>query len=368
MARIKIKDISKRYKTVVALSDVSFEVYDKEFVVLFGPAGAGKTTLLSIIAGFLCCEKGSVSFNNTVVDHLPPNKRNVAMVFENYALYPHFTVYENIAFPLRSPEYQQEERDIERAVYAITKKMNIAHLLHRFPAQLSNGQRQRVALGRALVRKPNVFLMDEPLAHLDAKLKNVMRTELKEIQQQLNTTTIYVTHDYLEALSLGDKIVIIDKGSIVQVGSPNEIYYMPCNTFVAKLVGEPEINLYTCAIENNKLLFSPASMSVSMDAKTHAALSKRGIEERVIVGVRGVDVDVAFTATRGYKQASVLGFYSIGNRFVINVDCEGLIMNALVSSDHVPTIDGVVFVRIKKELLFFDPHDEGFITRMGDDV
>lgn len=365
MAKIHVRNVSKSYGETKALEDMSFEVEDKEFVVLFGPAGAGKTTLLSILSGIVDHETGSIFFDDTKIDHVTPNKRNVAMVFENYALYPHFTVYDNIAFPLRSPEHRQPEVAIKDAVESVTKKMNIHHLLNRFPSQLSNGQRQRVALGRALVRSPNVFLMDEPLAHLDAKLKNLMRTELKAMQQQLNTTTIYVTHDYLEAMSLADKIVIINDGHLVQTGTPDDIYYRPVNTFVAKLVGEPEINIYECIIQKQNLIFPASSLTLDIDKKTRNILHTQVGEKSVLVGIRGTDIAVSFEKRQGYYEGIIADFHSIGNKFVIDIAYDTLIIHALVKGDTPLRRDTKIFFEIHKELLFFHADTTLFITRIG---
>src|SRR5690625_1372232 len=206
MADIIHKNISKFYGDVVALKDININVYDKEFYIIFGPAGAGKTTLLNTIAGLYQPERGEVYIDGENVNHIEPEDRNISMLFEDYALYPHLTVYDNIASPLRSPRYRKPESELDEMVREIAKMLGIDMLLNRDPAELSNGQRQRVGLGRALVRNPNVFLMDEPITHLDAKLRHQMRAELKRMQKDLDTTTIYVTHDYLEALGLGDRI------------------------------------------------------------------------------------------------------------------------------------------------------------------
>ncbi len=366
MAKITIDTVTKKYEHVEALSRVSFEVKEREFVVLFGPAGAGKTTLLSVISGIQSYEEGSILFDDVPMDNVVPDKRNVAMVFENYALYPHFTVYDNIAFPLRSPEYKTDEKKIKEVIDSITKKMNINHLLHRYPSQLSNGQRQRVALGRALVRTPNVFLMDEPLAHLDAKLKNAMRTELKAIQQQLDTTTIYVTHDYLEALSLADKIVVINEGKIVQVASPDDVYYRPVNLFVAKLVGEPEINVYTCTLSDNKIIPIDSSIVWDIDKGVYKELSKQCSSDTVIVGIRGIDIKVSFEQKKGFHKGTIENFYSIGNRYVVKVKCLGIYFDTLVPGNVVLHVDDVIYCSIDTQaLLFFDSKDERFITRTG---
>src|SRR4029077_16482576 len=243
MASIQLTGLTKFYGKRRGVENVSLDIPDQEFLTVFGPAGAGKTTTLNLIAGIVTPNQGSVRIGNRVVDSLEPADRNVAMVFESYALYPQLTVYQNMAFPLKSPKHRLRTEEIERRVRHFARMLKIDHLLSRPIQALSNGQRQRTALGRALVRQPDVFLMDEPLSHLDAKLRHSMRAELKEMRSQLGTTTVYVTHDYLEAMSLGDRIAVINQGRIQQVGTPKEVYFMPASIEVAQLFGDPEINV-----------------------------------------------------------------------------------------------------------------------------
>ncbi len=222
MARIQLSGLTKFYGKRRGVEDVTLEVADQEFLTVFGPAGAGKTTTLNLIAGIVTPDRGSIRIGDRSVDGLEPADRNVAMVFESYTLYPQFTVYQNMAFPLRSPKHRLPATEVEQRVRHFATMLKIDHLLDRPIQALSNGQRQRTALGRALVRRPDVFLMDEPLSHLDAKLRHSMRAELKEMRGQLGTTTIYVTHDYLEAMSLGDRVAVINHGEILQIGTPEE--------------------------------------------------------------------------------------------------------------------------------------------------
>ena len=219
MAKIELFNITKKFGNLTALDNINLEVKDKEFFVLFGPAGAGKTTILKTIAGIEFPDRGEVRIDDLNVNNVEPARRNISMVFENYALYPHLSIFDNIASPMRSPIYKKDEETIKKEVLRVASMLKIDSLLDRLPSQVSNGQRQRTALGRCLVRDPNVFLMDEPIAHLDAKLRHFMRAELKEMQSEFDTTTIYVTHDYMEALSLGDRIAIINEGKILQIGT-----------------------------------------------------------------------------------------------------------------------------------------------------
>ena len=231
MAAVVAKDIRKNFGEVAAVDGVSLSVHDGEFLVLLGPSGCGKTTFLRIIAGLERQTSGDVLINDEIVNDIPPRARGVAMVFQSYGLYPHLTVANNIAFPLRTQGTPRPE--IRRKVDWAAGLLGIDHLLHRRPRQLSGGERQRVALARALVRNPTVFLLDEPLSNLDAKLRASARSELKQFQQKVGTTTIYVTHDQVEAMGMGDRIAVIDHGKLRQVGTPSEIYDQPADDFVA---------------------------------------------------------------------------------------------------------------------------------------
>lgn len=243
MGEVILKEVWKKYDQVDAVKGLSFEVKEGQCVVILGSSGAGKTSTLKMIAGLEEATSGEIHIDGRLANYLEPHERNVAMTFETYALYPHMTVFENLAFPLRSPRHRRPEPEIKDRVVKVAKLLGIDMLLDRNPGQLSQGQKQRTGLGRTLVREPSVFLFDEPLSHLDAKLRNRMRTEIKRIQEELKTTSVFVTHDYLEALSLGDQIVVLNEGVRQQVGTPVEIFNYPANIFVAELVGDPPVNL-----------------------------------------------------------------------------------------------------------------------------
>lgn len=368
MARIEISNITKSYKGNKALDNVNLEIRDREFFVLFGPAGAGKTTILKTIAGIEFPDDGLVKFDGDIVNLIEPAKRNVSMVFENYALYPHISVYDNIASPMRSPLYKKDEDYINKEVHRVASIMKIDHLMERLPSQLSNGQRQRVALGRCLVRNPKVFLMDEPLAHLDAKLRHFMRAELKEMQTSLNTTTIYVTHDYLEALSLGDRIAIIDEGKIRQIGTGDEIYYTPQDEFVAKLMGEPEINIFSADLKEEKgtlkvkMLQQEKSFSIEKDVEN---VLKEGGYNRVDLGVRGTDIRFSKTKIdEDYIEGSVYSLEPIGNKAILIVDLEGELLRIIAPNDLDVEMDSKIFIKIDiKNAMFFNSQNEEFIIR-----
>jgi len=238
---IRLENVSKVFQGFVALKNINLRIGSGDFVVILGPSGCGKTTLLRIIAGLEKPTTGRIYFNDKDVTNLHPSKREVGMVFQNYALYPHMTVFENLAFPLRMSGFDKNK--IKEEVEKIATKLKLYEHLNKKPRQLSGGQRQRVALGRALIKRPKVFLFDEPLSNLDAHLRTEMRAEIARLHREIKTTTIYVTHDQVEALSLADKIVVMNMGEIVQVGTPMEIYENPVNTFVATFVGSPPMNL-----------------------------------------------------------------------------------------------------------------------------
>jgi len=237
--RIRLQDLTKRYRHTIAVSNLNLDINSGEFLVVLGSSGSGKSTTLNMIAGLETPTSGYIFFNEHIVNQIPPGKRDVALVFQNYALYPHMKVYDNIAFPLRI----RKQKDLHQTVIKTAGMLRLNALLQKYPKELSGGERQRVALARALVRNPQVFLMDEPLSNLDARLRLLARGELKKLQRDRTITTVYVTHDQVEALTLGDRIAIMDKGSLQQVGTPNEIYQKPQNTFVASFIGTPPMNI-----------------------------------------------------------------------------------------------------------------------------
>ena len=366
MARIQLEGVTRRYDRTTAINKLSLDVKDNEFFVLFGPAGAGKTTTLKCISGSEFPQEGLVKIDGKIVNLVEPSDRNVSMVFENYALYPHLSVYDNIAFPLRSKLYRKSEAEIKAAIDKIAKLMRIDMLYERKPSQLSNGQRQRVAIGRCLVRTPNVFLMDEPLAHLDAKLKHTMRTELKEMQSAFNTTTIYVTHDYMEAMSLADRIAVLDKGEIRQLGTAKEMYYTPASEFVAKLFGEPEINILpgSYSVEDGQgwvSLLDGVRYPVPADvAATLADAPSRELD----VGLRGNDIAFSFEKADGWIPGTVYANEPIGNKVIMTVSVAGNHLRLVAPNDTQARMDSTVYIQPNyNNALYFDRASEKFITR-----
>jgi multiple sugar transport system ATP-binding protein len=267
MSHVELKNISKQFPGVKALDDISFDVKDGEFFVLLGPTGAGKTTTLRTIAGLEKQDGGSVLFDGESVDTLPPSDRDVALVFQQYSLYPTMSVFDNLAFPLRSPLRRLPAPEIRKKVEETAEKLRITHLLKRKTAHLSGGEMQRVSIGRAIVRSPRVFLMDEPLSNLDAKLREALRVELQHLQKTQNSTTLFVTHDQIEALTMADRIAVLSEGKIIQIGTAEDIYDRPATTFVAQLVGTPRINLLDARQQNGSVLITNSDLKAPVPTK-----------------------------------------------------------------------------------------------------
>ncbi|MVT55752.1 sn-glycerol-3-phosphate ABC transporter ATP-binding protein UgpC [Bradyrhizobium yuanmingense] len=248
MAEVALRKVVKRYDDVEAVRGIDLDIADHEFIVLVGPSGCGKSTTLRMIAGLEDISDGDIMIGGDIVNDVPPKDRDIAMVFQNYALYPHMTVAENMSFGLRLKHYPKAE--IKARVTEAARLLDITDLIDRKPKQLSGGQRQRVAMGRAIVRNPKVFLFDEPLSNLDAKLRVQMRIEIKKVHQKVRTTTVYVTHDQVEAMTLADRVVVMNKGRIEQIGTPNELYHKPATRFVAGFIGSPAMNFIPCRLED----------------------------------------------------------------------------------------------------------------------
>jgi multiple sugar transport system ATP-binding protein len=265
MANVSLQNLSKRFGDVVAVDNISLDIRDKELMVLVGPSGCGKTTTLRLIAGLEKATSGNIIIGNKLMNFIPPYKRNIAMVFQNFALYPHMTTYGNIAFSLEVEKLPRNE--VRKRVYDVAKMLEIDMLLDRRPAELSGGQKQRVALGRAVVRNPIVLLMDEPLSNLDAQLRVLMRSELKKLTREIETTTIYVTHDQVEAMTMGNRIVVMNEGQIQQVDTPDNVYNWPINIFVAKLIGSPPMNIFEAEVHYaaNRAFLETESIKIELN-------------------------------------------------------------------------------------------------------
>jgi multiple sugar transport system ATP-binding protein len=292
MAEVIVHKLNKKFDLTHVVKDVDLQIHDKEFVVFVGPSGCGKTTTLRMIAGLEAITSGDILIDNTVVNDVPPMDRDIAMVFQNYALYPHMSVAGNMAFGLKMRKFEKSE--IESRIKRAADILGIGDLLHRKPRQLSGGQRQRVALGRAIVRDPKVFLFDEPLSNLDAKLRVQMRVELKKLHERLGTTAIYVTHDQVEAMTLGDRVVVMKDGLVQQVGEPLELYNTPANRFVAGFIGSPAMNFadVTLAASDGKVWAEAPGLRIGLpEPVAHRVNGRNG--GKATVGIRPEDIHIA---------------------------------------------------------------------------
>ena len=323
MGSVNIEHISKIYENEVkAVNDVSLNIKDKEFLVLVGPSGCGKSTLLRMIAGLEEITEGTVSIAETVVNTVPPKDRNIAMVFQNYALYPHMTVYNNMAFGLKLRKYPKEE--IISRVHEAAELLDLNDYLDRKPKALSGGQRQRVAVGRAIVRKPDVFLFDEPLSNLDAKLRVQMRIELTKLHRRLNVTVVYVTHDQVEAMTMGDRIVIMNKGVIQQVDTPLNVYNHPVNLFVAGFIGSPSMNFFEGKIKKNgRLIFVNDDFKLQLP-ELYAPRLTPYKDRKIKIGVRPEHLKMTLTANKNLSaiKARVEVIELMGNESYVYLQTE----------------------------------------------
>jgi multiple sugar transport system ATP-binding protein len=319
MAQVVLKELGKKFDEIVAVRDVNLTVKDKEFMVLVGPSGCGKSTTLRMIAGLEEISSGEIYIGERLVNDLPPKDRDIAMVFQNYALYPHMTVYDNMAFGLKMRKFPKPE--IDKRVRDAAQMLGIQDLLARKPRQLSGGQRQRVAVGRAIVRHPQVFLFDEPLSNLDAKLRVQMRVELKRLHERLETTAIYVTHDQVEAMTLGDRVVVMKDGLVQQVGDPLGIYSKPRNRFVAGFIGSPAMNFMDCTVVGDgDLAIESQGLRISVPPIQKASLERyRG--KPVILGVRPEDIrEASPDDPKQYRVDAVVEVVEpLGNEILLDV-------------------------------------------------
>ena len=292
MARVSLKNVTKTFGKTAAVKELNLDIQDQEFLVLLGPSGCGKTTALRCIAGLESPDSGEVYIGDKKVNELPPKDRDIAMVFQSYALYPHMTVFNNLAFPLQIRK--MPKKDVTARVQKAAELLRIGHLLDRKPRQLSGGEAQRVALGRAIVREPKVFLMDEPLSNLDAKLRLYMRGELKRLQKELKITTIYVTHDQAEAMTMADRIAVMNAGALQQVDDPDSMYMRPKNLFVAGFVGSPPMNFIPCKFEESgsSVILRSTTFGITLPEEMSARVKKNATSKEVILGARPENIRV----------------------------------------------------------------------------
>jgi multiple sugar transport system ATP-binding protein len=360
MAQVMLKALNKKYDEVHAVKDVNLHIRDKEFMVLVGPSGCGKSTTLRMVAGLEEITAGEIHIGDRVVNDLPPKDRDIAMVFQNYALYPHMSVYDNMAFGLKMRKFPKAE--IEQRVKDAAQLLGIQELLKRKPRQLSGGQRQRVAVGRAIVRHPQVFLFDEPLSNLDAKLRVQMRVELKKLHDRLETTAIYVTHDQVEAMTLGDRVVVMKDGWIQQVGEPLELYGHPTNKFVAGFIGSPAMNFIDVTINeaNGQILAEAQGLRLTVPpAKAASLRAYKG--QQIALGVRPEDVHVATGADAAHHSfdAAVEVVEPLGSEILLDVRIgRGTIVARVEPSVRVKVHETVKLAVNADKLHFFDAKTE----------
>ena len=360
MAKVILESVTKKFGDVVAVNDFNLDIPDKEFVVLVGPSGCGKSTTLRMIAGLEEVDRGKIMIGERVVNDVPPKDRDIAMVFQNYALYPHMNVYENMSFGLRLRK--TPKREIDARVREAANLLMIEDLLKRRPKQLSGGQRQRVALGRAIVRKPLVFLMDEPLSNLDAKLRVQTRAEIAKLHLRLATTFIYVTHDQTEAMTMGDRIVIMKDGLILQVGTPKEVYEHPNNIFVAGFIGSPAMNFIKAKVADSH--FIAGNMNIEASSKLKDVVAKNKLKDKdVIIGIRPeIMEDINFVPESGKKStitSKVEVAEPMGNEVYLHVDIGGTLSIARVNPNTTADVGSMVTLALDIDRIhIFDPVSE----------
>ena len=331
MAHVELKELTKEFDDVVAVDHLDLDIHDNELLVLVGPSGCGKTTALRMVAGLEDVSSGTISIDGRPVNDVEPRERNIAMVFQSYALYPHMTVYQNMAFPLQN--VRMAEAEIVKRVNKVAKLLQIEKLLGRKPSQLSGGQRQRVALGRAIVREPEAFLMDEPLSNLDAKLRVYMRAELKKLQNDLGITTIYVTHDQVEAMTMADRIALMHKGALQQCAPPKKVYDHPENQFVAGFIGNPPINFFEGVLTPEGVL-DLKEFRMDLPEGIRGALAETPGKE-VVVGVRPQDVVVhGDHEAPGRVPAEVYTPEPMGDITILDLRLGDITLKAVVSPDN----------------------------------
>ena len=326
MAKVYFKNVTKVFGAKPILEDFELEVQDHEFLVLVGPSGCGKSTTLRLLAGLEEISSGEIYIGDTLINRIDPKDRDIAMVFQNYALYPHYNVYDNLAFSLRLRKVSKSE--IDQRVKAIAQMLEIEPLLYRKPKELSGGQRQRVALGRAVIRNPKVFLMDDPLSNLDAKLRVHMRAELMHVQRKLKTTTIYVTHDQVEAMTMGDRIVVLNEGKIQQIGTPHEIYHSPQNKFVAGFMGSPPMNF----LERGTL---------TIGVRPEEILLQKPLCEHWVI------------------QAQFQMVEPLGSEFLFHFDVNGASFIVRAHESHLFTMDQSVALYVPLDKIYFFDEEQG---------
>ena len=349
MGEIKINGLKKIFNDVVAVDNVSFEVKDQEFVTMLGPTGAGKTTTLRCVVGLEKTDAGEILLNNQRINELPPGQRNMAFVSQHYALYPHLTVFQNMQFPLNKTHMSKQEK--KDRVEKMAEILHISHLLQRFPSKLSGGEMQRVVIGRAMVRSPQLFLLDEPLSNLDAKLREELRFELKRLQKESGSTTLYVTHDQIEAMSMSDRVVVIYRGVIQQVGTPAQIYSNPANILVSTIVGSPPMNLLPVYIENNSYKIA----SNGLETRLPETYVNRLAQGNYHLGIRPEDVKIVPAGTQNSLPAEVYLIEAFGYEKLVEIKLGNSRLRSRISPRiNINILDQIHIMFDERKVRFFD--------------
>ncbi len=351
MAHVLLENLTKKFGSATAIKNLNLEIHDGEFFVLLGPTGAGKTTTLRCIAGLEKPDAGNIHIDHQIVNGWGPAERDVALVFQYYSLYPNYTVRQNLEFPLKSKIRNLTTADIKQRMRKASKTLQIEHLLDRKTDKLSGGEMQRVAIGRAIVRNPKIFLMDEPLSNLDAKLREMLRSDLKDLQMNLGDSFLYVTHEQVEAMTMGELIGVLRRGKLLQIGTPYEVYNHPINTYVAEFVGTPTMNLLSGSIQENRLVISPEKFELELSQEALKRID--GFHGELEVGIRSEDITLS---TDNGIEARVYGIENMGMAKIISLKIANHLLKATVDAEVSLDLDTMIQFQMKQEKLhFFNP-------------
>jgi len=357
LAHVKLDNVTKRFGAITAVNKMNLEIKSGEFFVLLGPTGAGKTTTLRCVAGLEKQDEGDIYIDGIKVNDIDPANRDVAFVFQYYSLYPHYTVKQNLEFPLKPKIRRLPQEEINRRVREVSKILHIEHLLDRKSDKLSGGEMQRVTIGRAIVRNPKVFLMDEPLSNLDAKLREELRAELKRLQIDLGATMFFVTHDQVEAMTMADRIAVLSKGNILQMGVPFEIYNRPKNIFVASFVGSPAMNFFDTVIDKNRLIIIKGRFEFQLGKEIMDKL--KGFQGKVRIGVRPEDVIISTSKKENYQKGMIYGLENMGMEKVVTVQVEDYLFKIICSADFESSINANIYIGFNQNKIHFFNHATG---------
>jgi multiple sugar transport system ATP-binding protein len=362
MPGIKMNKVVKTFGKITALNEVDLDIKEGEFFVLVGPTGAGKTTTLRVVSGLEKIDSGTIMLGDEDTVDLSPADRDVAFVYQNFSLYPQLTVRQNLEFPLKSPLHREEQSVVTERVEQVAELLHITPLLDRMPDALSGGEMQRVGIGRAIVRHPQVFLMDEPLSDLDAKLREELRVELRQIQSELGTTTLYVTHDQVEAMSMGDRVAVLNEGVIHQIGKPQEVYSNPADMFVASFIGLPKMNFFNCKAGGNgaaELDLENGLFKVSLSNKASRPISKHGKKDGLILGVRPESVKIHAEKGAGRFQAEVLFLEHFGSMNIVNLQIGEKILKSRTRPTYRANPKDMVWLEFQEDRIIIFDEDTG---------